>query len=214
MQSIPYWRRAATKRSMYLAPPPNVAKGPSCREICPTLADLGMKGSNKGFEQTCICPCFGGFQMLNSRPSILLPQPRWAPAPELPLLWSDSWSGSRRSGWSRWWTSGSRGRWRRRQCHRRRAVWGRARCPGRRRRPGPRTARCCRSPTPWSSVRLTRTQSLSCAALSGNPGGWGRLALSQLLWFWKLWNFYIVINQWLNNKIKQFKLYNVIIKCN
>ena len=37
MQSIPYCLRAVTKSSIYLAPSPYFARGPSRREIVPTL---------------------------------------------------------------------------------------------------------------------------------------------------------------------------------
>ena len=42
------------------------------------------------------------------------------------------------------WTWANRGRWRRRLCRRRRVAWGTIPCRDRRRRPGPRTERCCR----------------------------------------------------------------------
>ena len=179
MQSIPYCLRAATKRSMYLAPPPKVASGPSCREIWPTL--VKYQKVEISLNKTCICPCFGGFLMLNSLPWVRPPRPGWALTPEWLLPWSGSWSGSRHSGWSTWWTWGSQGRWRQRQCHRRTAGWGRARCPGRRRRPGPRTARCCRSPALWSLARSTHKQSLFCGGLWESPMEWSRLELLQLL---------------------------------
>ena len=171
MQSIPYCLRAATKRSMYLAPPPKVASGPSCREIWPTL--VKCQKVEISLNKTCICPCFGGFLMLNSLPWVRPPRPGWALTPEWLLPWSGSGSGSRHSGWSTWWTWGSQGRWRQRQCHRQTAGWGRAQCPGRRRRPGPRTARCCRSPALWSLARSTHKQSLFCGGLWESPGGKG-----------------------------------------